>query len=120
MNDGHDVEVVVKKINKWTIRHHYMVLGSLFVIGIMFLTDPDMFDPKNMPWGGSTVGMFVLLSEVVLGVTLLHISRKALMDYVNLEYLMNKAKETPEGAGMATIAVGLFSIAIAIIIASKL
>jgi hypothetical protein len=116
----HDIEQEVAAVKKWTARNHYMVTGVIFVMLLQFITDPDLFPANSLPFGGSTLGMLILLSKVILGVTLLHVSRKALIDYVDFKSVYLKCKETPEGSGLFAIAVGLITIALAILISTKL
>lgn len=97
-------------------RHVYMGLGSLFVILLSILSDPDQGFIRALPFGASIVASIVILLKGLLYVALLHVSRKGLMDYFDLEEFFNKAKQTSEGAGNATIGFGLYCIAIAICI----
>lgn len=96
-------------------RHIYMVLGSLLVIALWLLTDPDSGLIQSLPIGGSTVATLVILLKSVLYVALLHISRKALFDYLDMGKIFEVALRSPEGAGKAAISVSLATIAIAIV-----
>lgn len=96
-------------------RHVYMGVGSALVLFIWLLTDPDVGIITHMGFGASTVATLVILLKSVLYVAVLHLSRKALMDYLDLEDVFKKAKETSEGAGRAAMGVGLITIAIAIV-----
>lgn len=103
-------------MNKLRFRHAYTILGNLLVIALWLLTDPDTGLITNLPFGASTIATLVILLKSTLYITLLHVSRKALWDYLDLERLYTKAVQTPEGAGYATISVALSLIAIAIVI----
>ncbi|MCK9516974.1 MAG: hypothetical protein M0Q87_13195 [Ottowia sp.] len=96
-------------------RHIYMGVGSLLVILIWLLTDPDMGIISNMGFGASTVATLVILLKSVLYVAVLHLSRKALSDYLDMETVFKKAMETSEGAGRATMAVSIMMLAIAVV-----
>lgn len=97
-------------------RHTYMLFGTLFAILISTLSDPDSGFIQSLPFAASTVATIVILLKSILYVGLLHCSRKALLDYLDLEVFANKALETSEGAGKAMIAVALIMISIAIVI----
>lgn len=97
-------------------RNIYMGIGSILVLLIWVLTDPQLGFVQNMSFGASTIATVVLLLKTVLYAGVLHVTRKALMDYLDLEAFFKKAIQSPEGAGSATIAVALIYIAIAITI----
>lgn len=97
-------------------RHVYMGIGSLLVILILMLTDPDNAIVAKLPFGAGTTASLIILLTSFLYVTVLHLSRKALIDYIDLQEFFKKALLTPEGAGKALIGVGLMMIAIAIVI----
>lgn len=97
-------------------RFVFLVLGSLLAGLAVFLTDPDVKFIQNLPVGASTIAMFVTLTFAVFYVGFLHISRKGLADYLDLQIWFNKAFETPHSAGLGLIAVGLMMIAISIVI----
>lgn len=80
------------------------------------ITDPDLGLIQNLPFGGATLATLVFLSKAVLYVAMMHLSRRALIDYVDLEEYMNKAKESPDGAARVVQAVSIFCVAIAILI----
>lgn len=96
-------------------RHIYIGLGSLFVILIWLLTDPDTGLITSLPIGASTVATLVILLKSVLYVGVLHLSRKALCDYLNMEKIFTRAAQSAEGAGLVAISVSLLMIAIAIV-----
>ena len=97
-------------------RHTFMLLGSLLVIALLVLSDPDFGIISNLPIGASTLATLIILSKVVLYVSVLHLARKALHDYpeADAQSLFSKAKETSQGAGLALIAIALTVIAISI------
>lgn len=99
-----------------SFRHIYMLFGCIGVVGILLLSDPDSGFIQNLPVGAGTVSMLIILVTSILYVAMLHISRKGLIDYVDMKSFFKKALETSEGAGSALIAVGLIMIAISIVI----
>ena len=97
-------------------RNVYLVLGGLAVLAVLLVADPDGGLVQKLPWGGTTLATLLVLATSVLYVGVLHLSRKAELDYTDLKELFDKAKESSTGAGLAIIGVGLFSIAIAVVI----
>lgn len=97
-------------------RHVYLGIGSVLVLLLWILTDPKIGLIQSLPIGASTVATIVLLLKTVLYAGVLHFTRKGLIDYVDLKKYFDRALQTPEGAGHATIAIGLIFIAIAITI----
>jgi len=97
-------------------RNIYMILGSLLVLSLWLVTDPDIGLIQSLPFGVGMVATLIVLLKSVLYVTILHISRRALLDYLDLQKLFEKAMERSEGAGSATIAVAIIILAISITI----
>ena len=100
------------------IRFRYLYMGffSLLAMLLLFVTDPDSKLITALPIAAGFVATVVLLVSAVLYVTLLHLSRRAMFDYVDLSVFFTKAMETSTGAGLALIGVGLSSVAISIVI----
>lgn len=92
--------------------------GALALL-LLFVTDPDSKLVTALPIAAGFVATVVLLVSAVLYVTLLHLSRRAMFDYVDLSVFFTKAMETSTGAGLALIGVGLSSVAISIVILSS-
>src|SRR5574343_559800 len=97
-------------------RYVYIGIGSILVILLSLLSDPDTGFIQNMKMGAGTLATIIVLSKGILYAALLHFTRKGLMDYFDMETAMNKAMQTPEGAGKAMIANALYTIAMAIVI----
>jgi hypothetical protein len=93
-----------------------MLFGTLFAILISALSDPDSGFIQSLPFAASTVATIVILLKSILYVGILHCSRKALLDYFDMEVYAVKALETSEGAGKAMTAVAIIMVAIAIVI----
>lgn len=102
-------------------RHIFMGIGSVLVIALLFMSDPSVGFLAKLPIGSGTLGLLLGLVVSILYIALLHVSRKGLFDYLDLEKFFLKAYETPQGAGLALIAVAvaMVSIAIAIHAAAK-
>jgi len=97
-------------------RNIFIGIGSLLVVLVLFMSDPDGGLVQNLPFGAGTLSTLIILLLSILYVGLLHFSRKALLDYLNLEELFNKAKFSPEGSGLAIIGIGLIMISISLVI----
>lgn len=93
----------------------YTIVGSIVVIALWLLTDPDLGLLGKMTYGASTIATLVVLTKSLLYVTLLHYSRKALFDYVDLSELFDNAKKDKD-SGQALMAVAIFTLAIAVVI----
>jgi hypothetical protein len=106
----------VAKPETMRFRHVYMGVGSILVILLLLLSDPDAKIIHNLPIGGGTLATLVILLKTVLYAAVFHLTRKGLMDYLDLEEFFNLAKASPTGAGLAVVGAGLFGIAIAIVI----
>ena len=100
------------------IRFRYLFMGLFGALALLllFVTDPDSKLVTALPIAAGFVATIVLLISAVLYVTLLHLSRRAMFDYVDLSVFFTRAMETSTGAGLALIGVGLSSVAISIVI----
>lgn len=94
----------------------YMALGSILVGILLLLSDPDSGFITDLPFGAGTLTILIVLVSSILYVALLHLSRRALMDYVDLSRFFTKALQSPEGSGLAIIGVGLIMVSISIVI----
>lgn len=97
-------------------RNIYMVIGSLLTLAVLLLSDPDSGFITDLPFGAGTLTILIVLVSSILYVALLHLSRRALMDYLDLSKYFAKALQTSEGSGLAIIGVGLIMISVAIVI----
>jgi hypothetical protein len=96
-------------------RHLYMGVGSFLVILMWVITDPDLGWISELPIGSGTIATLLVLLKVVLYVGMLHISRRAMADYLDMFAIYQKAVETPTGAGLAAIAVSMLALAISVV-----
>lgn len=97
-------------------RYLYMGFSSVLVLLLLFVTDPDSKLVTALPIAAGFVATIVLLVSAVLYVTMLHLSRRGMFDYVDLSVFFTKALSTPTGAGLALVSIGLSNIAIAVVI----
>lgn len=97
-------------------RNIFLGIGSLLTIALLLLSDPDGGLVSNLPFGGATLSTLIVLVTSILFIGLLHLARKAYVDYIDLEQFFKKAIGTPEGAGLALIAIGLMMVSIALVI----
>src|ERR1700752_1698042 len=95
-------------------RHTYMLIGGILVVILYILTDPNTGFIEDLPFGASTIILISTLLKSIWYIGMLHMSRRALLDYLDLKTLIARAEESPEGSGYAIIGVGLIMIAISI------
>lgn len=90
-------------INKETLKHWFryrkMILigGSLLVIAYLFLSDPND--------GELTIPFLAKLATPIIAVWFAHIARKALFDYLDMQAIAKKARETATGSGLVFLGV---------------
>lgn len=78
-------------------RHKFITLGSLLVVLALLLTDPSQ---------GVSTGLLLLgVVTPLVAVLFAHLGRKALFDYLDLETLANRAKDSSQGAGLVFLGV---------------
>lgn len=103
-------------------RFRTVFLWAMFIFPavVWILTDPQGNIIGNVGIFAPLVSLFTTLSPALWLVGFLHVAYKALFDYVEADRkaLLKKALETPEGAGMALIGLGLAMTAIATVIAA--
>lgn len=97
-------------------RFVFMGVGSVLTLILLLLSDPSVGAIKQLPFGGATLALIVGLVMCLLYISLLHLARRGLLDYIDLEVFFKKALETSEGAGMAIIGVGLIMISCSLVI----
>lgn len=96
-------------------RDIFLGIGSALVLVLLLLSDPQSGIISQLPFGAATLGLILNLVIAIFFVGFLHFSRKALLDYIDLELFFKKAMEQPTGAGLALVAVGLIMISIALV-----
>lgn len=97
-------------------RNIYLGLGSALVLIIVFLSDPSVGLIAQLPFGSVTLGLILNIVISLFYIGLLHFSRKALVDYIDLEVFFKKAYETSQGAAVALVAVGLIMVSIGLVV----
>lgn len=97
-------------------RHIFLGIGGLLTVVVLLISDPDFLFIQNLPFGSGTASTLIILVTSILYIGLLHIARKGLFDYIDLEVFFKKALESSEGAGKALISVAIAMVAIAIVI----
>lgn len=97
-------------------RNYFALIGSFIMICLWLVTDPDAGIITDMPVGAKLLDIFTVLSKGIIYVLLLHYCRKYVLDYINFKQLTDKAHESPEGAGLAAIAIAVYTLAFAIVI----
>jgi hypothetical protein len=97
-------------------RNVFLMIGSILTVLVLLLSDPDGGMVMSLPFGSGTLTTLIILVMSILYVGVLHLSRRALLDYLDLQELFKKAMMTSEGSGSAIIGVGLIMISIAIVI----
>ena len=97
-------------------RHVFIGIGGILTVLLLLMSDPDGGFIHNLSFGGPTLATIIILLSSILYIGLLHVARKGLFDYIDLEVFFKKALQTPEGAGLALIAVSLAMIAISLAI----
>jgi len=83
----------MKEFFKSILDLRYIMLFFVPAIALLVLDHPMAF----------TVGVALLVAATIVGAT--HFFRKALFPYVDLAVFINKAAETPTGAGMVVLGV---------------
>lgn len=103
-------------IPKLRFRNIYLIGFSVITLALLFLTSPDVHILDGLEYGGGFVATLVLLMRAVVYVAILHFSRKALFDYIDLEYIYDRCKENPIALGLFAVMIGLAMISIAALI----
>ncbi len=100
-------------------RNVYLYTVTFAVIVLLFMADPDNDFVQKLSWGSSTVATLLMYLKAVIAVTFLHFTRKAMFDYIDLGDVYKKCMEDGNGlaAGLFAIAVSIFVLAFAILIA---
>ncbi len=99
-------------------RHVFLGIGSLLTVFLLLISDPDSGFVQALPFGAGTLSTLIILVTSLLFIGLLHLARKGLLDYVQFDRFFQKAIQTPEGAGLAIIGIGLIMISISIVISA--
>lgn len=99
-------------------RFQFVFVLTAVVFVALLLVDPDSQIIENLGWGATTIATILLVLKSVLGLVLLHATRKALFDYIDMGDVYEKCMKDKNsiGVGLFAVSVGLFAIAFALII----
>jgi hypothetical protein len=97
-------------------RHTFLGIGSFLVAVLWLLSDPDLGLITKLGFGASTLATFIITTKAVIYIGLLHLGRKALVDYIDLEVYFNKALQSSEGSGYAIMAISVMMLSISVLI----
>lgn len=95
------------KLPKMRFRFVYMAVFTALIILASFLGDPDSKLIQDIPMGAGFIATVLVTLRAVVYVAILHVSRKGLLDYIDLETFFKKALETPLSSSIALVAVSI-------------
>ena len=86
-------------------------------VALLVVTDPDFGVVQHLSIGSGTIISLVFLMKGIMGITMLNISRKFVIDYsiANMEALGEAASATPIGAAIYAVAISIMTLAFAIV-----
>lgn len=93
-----------------------MALGGILVILIMLITDPQGGLIRSLPFGSGTISTLIILAQSILYISLYHLGRRAIADYVDMSELYQHCRQDPIASGLYAIAVAIMTLGIAIVI----
>ena len=104
-------------MRKIRARHIYSFLGTFLAIALLVVTDPDFGVVQHLSIGAGTITSLVFLMKGIMGITLLNISRKFVIDYAisDMEALGEVAASTPIGAAIYAVALSIMTLAFAVV-----
>lgn len=103
-------------------RDRYTVWLTILTLAIMLVVDPDSHLIQDLPFGAQAIATFVTMLRPIIAITLLHITRKMMFDYIDLGdiYTMIMTARDTKAAALFVIGVGLFVVGYAVIFALAL
>lgn len=101
--------------NKPKFRYYFAVLGLLVAFTSLFATAPGA-NLIQVAFGAEVISKLSSLPAMVFAVLAIWVGSKALYDYIDLEKIISKATETPEGAAQVFIGVNIGRVALALLI----
>jgi uncharacterized membrane protein len=97
-------------------KRNKITYASLFVSAMLWiLLDPNQGFVQDLPIGSSLAVVLLYASKVTFLWTAVHYMRKSMFDYIDFNSLVRKATETPVGAGLACVSIGLVLIAASLV-----
>lgn len=105
----------------WNKRNIYLTVATVVAAVLWMTTDPNDGVVNNLPFGAGLAFVILMLVRVAFLALSAHLIRKILFPYVEADFqlLLRKAKETPEGAGFAALAVASVFFGICILVAAS-
>jgi hypothetical protein len=96
-----------------------MLLGAAALAILTFVTDP-YFEKTfaGVLFGGKLILVLKTLSVFGIAAFITHLGRRTLVDYVDFSQMVDSAKNDPKAAGLALIAVSIYTVAFALIYTS--
>lgn len=100
-------------------RNNYTVWLTWFVICILFLVDPDSGLIQNLPFGAGAVATLVVSLRPIIIITLIHMTRKWIFDYVDLSRIYHSVMESENYVAQALFALSMavFTLGFAVVFA---
>lgn len=96
-----------------SFRFRFMAIVAIVALAALVISAPGM-GIIQLDYGADAVRRVSQLLLGLIGVCILHISRKGLHDYIDASALVEKAKESPVGAGLVFIGYSITLVGIAI------
>jgi hypothetical protein len=87
---------------------------TFFIVGLMLITDPDVGIIQNMSIGSGVLATVTLIVRCMLVICMIHWGRKIALPYFDFSDTLAVARKTPEGAGLALIAVSVMCLAFSV------
>jgi len=111
------MKLIPKRPRTW-----YISIGTILIFFLLVLIDPDAHLIQHLPFGAGLVSTLALLLRGCLACSLVHLTRKALVDYpeANMQDLVIKASQHPEGAGLYAVSISIQMLAYAVVFAVAL
>ena len=107
----HEIQEVEKKYRK---NHTWaLFIVAVLLLAVLYFTDPDH--------GASTLMIVLGIASGMLAVGVTHLLWKSMFDFpeMNLQRMFRKAQESPEGSGMALIAIAIVMASLLLMFGSK-
>lgn len=99
-------------------RNLYTIYASILVLILMFLGDPQNRFIQNLPYGAGFLATVITQVKAVIAIALLHFTRKAMFDYIDLGDLYDIVIESnnPVAAAIWLLGTAVFVLAFALLI----
>lgn len=119
MTNARKAEPKTLKERLFRPRAVYVFYVTLLALALLFISDPDNQIIQNMPFGAGFTATIILQMKAAISITLLHYTRKAMFDYIDLEDIYNLVFEQKDavGAALFAVAVAIFVLSFAVLIA---